>query len=91
MIEAVVPRGQLREAVEVVTDMVPPPAADDDGGWRAEMASHYPTVSGFVKLLTGVIKFDANPEGERVLAASADRCRFQVAAAVPVQRSMTAA
>jgi TnpA family transposase len=92
MIEAVVPRGQLREAVEVVTDMVPPPDADDDGGWRAEMAGHYPTVSGFVKLLTGVIEFDANPEGERVLtamkalpAALAHRPRNHSASLLPVR------
>jgi TnpA family transposase len=69
MIEARIPRAQLRDAVEVVTEMVAPPEADDDGGWRAEMASRYPTVSGFVKVLTEAIAFEANPEGRRVLAA----------------------
>ncbi|MFI7136004.1 hypothetical protein ACIBQ1_60895 [Nonomuraea sp. NPDC050153] len=33
------------------------------------MASEYATVSGFVKLLTAVIAFEANAEGARVLAA----------------------
>ncbi|GAA3466235.1 hypothetical protein GCM10018965_007870 [Nonomuraea roseola] len=69
MIEARIPRAQLRDAVETVTSMVAPPEAGDDGGWRAEMASRYPTVSGFVKVLTEAIAFEASPEGRRVLAA----------------------
>ncbi|SFK72820.1 hypothetical protein SAMN05216275_13366 [Streptosporangium canum] len=69
MIEARIPRRELREAVETVNELVPPPGADDDGGWRAEMASRYPTVSGFVKVLTEVIEFGANLEGEKILAA----------------------
>jgi hypothetical protein len=52
-----------------VTGAVPPPDADDDGGWRAEMASHYPTVSGLVKTLTSAIEFDANTEGQAALTA----------------------
>ncbi|MEV1005499.1 Tn3 family transposase [Nonomuraea sp. NPDC050202] len=69
MIDAVVPRAQLRSAVATVIGLVPPPDAEDDGGWRAEMARKYATVSGFVKLLTPVIAFEANAEGARVLAA----------------------
>src|SRR5207245_1025562 len=37
----------------VVTDMVPPPDADDDGQMRALLAARIATVSGFVKILTG--------------------------------------
>ncbi|MER5322936.1 Tn3 family transposase [Streptosporangium roseum] len=69
MIDAVVPRAQLRSAVATVTGLVPPPDAEDDGGWRAAMANKYAIVSGFVKLLTAVIAFEANAEGRRVLAA----------------------
>ena len=70
-IEAVVPRADLRAAVATVTGMVAPPDAEDDGGWRAEMATKYQVVSGMVKMLTEVIEFGANAEGERVLAAMA--------------------
>ncbi|MFI7136005.1 hypothetical protein ACIBQ1_60900 [Nonomuraea sp. NPDC050153] len=38
MIDAVVPHAQLRSAVATVTGLVPPPDAEDDGGWRAAMA-----------------------------------------------------
>jgi TnpA family transposase len=69
MIDAIVARPELRAAVAEVTGTVPPPDADDDGGWRAEMAAHYPTVSGLVKTLTSAIEFGANTEGRAVLAA----------------------
>ncbi|MFF5211064.1 DUF4158 domain-containing protein [Streptosporangium sp. NPDC000396] len=46
MIEARIPRRELRDAVETVHELVPPPDTDDDGGWWAEMASRYATVSG---------------------------------------------
>jgi len=69
MIDAIVPRRELQSAVATVTGMVPPPDAEDDGGWRAEMANRYPTVSVFIKLLTTVIEFGANTEGATVLAA----------------------
>jgi TnpA family transposase len=67
--EAIVARSELRAAVAMVTGAVPPPDADDDGGWHAEMASRFARVAGFVKLLTPVIEFGANAEGESVLAA----------------------
>jgi hypothetical protein len=69
MIDAMVARPELRAALAEVTGAVPPPDADDDGGWRQEMASRYPTVAGLVKTLTSVITFGANAEGQRVLAA----------------------
>jgi hypothetical protein len=34
-IEAIVPRRQLRESLDAVSDMVPPPGADDDAEMRA--------------------------------------------------------
>ncbi|MGH3550297.1 MAG: DUF4158 domain-containing protein [Pseudonocardiaceae bacterium] len=69
MIDALVARPELRAALAEVTGTVPPPDADDDGGWRAEMASRYPTVAGLVKTLTSVITFGANAAGAAVLAA----------------------
>ncbi|MGH3722370.1 MAG: Tn3 family transposase [Pseudonocardiaceae bacterium] len=69
MIDALVARPELRAALAEVTGTVPPPDAEDDGGWRAEMASRYPTVAGLVKTLTSVITFGANTEGAAVLEA----------------------
>jgi hypothetical protein len=70
-IEAVLPRAaaELRAAVAVVTDLVPPPDADLDGAMRAELATRIATVSGFLKLLTEVISFGANAEAAPVLQA----------------------
>ncbi|MGH3852285.1 MAG: hypothetical protein ACRDR6_02060 [Pseudonocardiaceae bacterium] len=65
MIDALVARPELRAALAEVTGTVPPPDADDDGRWRAEMASRYPTVAGLVKTLTSVITFGANTRVQR--------------------------
>ena len=46
-IEAMISRRELRDAVGVVTEMVPPPDADDDGQMRALLAARIATVSGF--------------------------------------------
>ncbi len=69
MIDAVVTRRDLHAAVAEVTGAVPPPDTDDDGGWRAEMATRYPTVAGLVKTLTSAIEFGANTEGQAMLEA----------------------
>ena len=69
MIDAIVARPDLHAAVAEVTGTVPPPDADDDGGWRQEMATHFPTVSGLVKTLTSAIEFEANTEGQPALTA----------------------
>ncbi len=75
-IEAVISRRELRDAVGVVTDMVPPPDADDDGQMRALLAARIATVSGFVKILTEVIVFGAISDGMQVLAAMKDLPRL---------------
>jgi hypothetical protein len=75
-IEAVISRRELRAAVEAVTDMVPPPDADDDGQMRALLAARIATVSGFVKILTEVIAFGATADGMQVLAAMKDLPRL---------------
>jgi hypothetical protein len=62
--------------VEVVTDIEPPPDADDDGQMRALLAARIATVSGFVKILTEVIAFGATAEGMQVLAAMKDLPRL---------------
>lgn len=69
MIDAIVARPDLHDAVAEVTGTVPPPDADDDGGWRQEMATHFLTVSGLVKTLTSAIEFEANTEGQPALTA----------------------
>ncbi|MBB5782339.1 hypothetical protein [Nonomuraea jabiensis] len=61
-IDAIVPRRELWEAVAAVTGMVPPPGADADGEMRALPASRIATVSRFLKMLTTVIEFVANPK-----------------------------
>jgi TnpA family transposase len=68
-IEAIMPRSELRAAVATVTELVPPPGADEDAGWRAELAGRIATVSGFCKRLPEVIEFGANTEGGPVLTA----------------------
>jgi hypothetical protein len=69
MIDAIAARPDLHAAVAEVTGTVPPPDADDDEGWRQEMATHFPTVSGLVKTLTSPIEFEANTEGQPALTA----------------------
>ena len=68
-IEAVVSRAELRVALGLVTESVPPPDAEDPDDWRAQLLSRYPTVLGFLKLLPGVISFGATAEGAPVLTA----------------------
>ena len=68
-IEAVVSRADLRAALTLVSETVPPPGAEDPDDWRAELLGRYPTVSGFLKLLPSVISFGATAEGAPVLAA----------------------
>jgi hypothetical protein len=68
-IEAVVSRGELRAALALVSESVPPPDAEDPDDWRAGLPGRYQTVSGFLKLLPSVISFGATAEGAPVLAA----------------------
>ena len=68
-IEAVISRADLRSALAVVSETVPPPGAEDPDDWRAELLSRYQTVIGFLKVLPAVISFGATAEGAPVLAA----------------------
>jgi Domain of unknown function (DUF4158)/Tn3 transposase DDE domain len=43
-IEAVISRADLRSALAVVSETVPPPGAEDPDGWRAGLLSRYQTV-----------------------------------------------
>ena len=67
-IEAIVPRRQLRESVDAVSDMVPP-GADDDVEMRARLTERIAMVTPFLKILTEVVEFGCTPEGEAALAA----------------------
>ncbi len=51
-IEDVVSRDQLRAALAVVSEDVPPADADAGDDWRSELVKRFPTVSGFLKVLT---------------------------------------
>ena len=68
-IEAVISRADLRSALAVVSETVPPPGAEDPDDWRAGLLSRYQTVIGFLKVLPAVISFGATAEGAPVLAA----------------------
>jgi hypothetical protein len=68
-IEAVVSRAELRAALVLVNESVPPADAAGPDDWRSELLGRYPTVSGFLKLLPNVISFGANAEGAPVLEA----------------------
>jgi TnpA family transposase len=68
-IEAVVSRADLRAALVLVNENVPPADAADPDDWRKELLGRYTTVSGFLKVLPKVIEFGANAEGAAVLAA----------------------
>lgn len=66
-IEQVVPRWQLRAAVETVQELVPFDDEDDEGEIRKRLAERIRLVSGFLRELTEVIEFGATPEGAPVL------------------------
>ena len=68
-IEAIVSRAELRAALVLVTENVPPADADDPDDWRSQLQGRYTTVSGFLKVLPDVICFGANAEGLPVLEA----------------------
>ena len=68
-IEAVVSRADLRAALTVVSETVPPPGAEDPDDWRTGLLGRYQTVAGFLKMLPSVISFGATAEGAPVLAA----------------------
>lgn len=69
LIEAVASRAELRAAVAVISDIVPPPDGDGEGTARALLVTRIAMVSGFLKTLTGVIDFAASAEAAPVLAA----------------------
>lgn len=68
-LETVISRADLRAALVLVNENVPPADAADPDDWRTELVGRYTTVSGFLKLLPEVISFGANAEGTSVLEA----------------------
>jgi len=68
-IEAVVSRAELRAALVLVNENVPPADAVDPDDWRTQLHGRYAMVPGFLKLLPNVISFGANAEGLPVLRA----------------------
>ena len=67
-IEQVVPRGELRAAVNTVQELVPSDDEDDEGEIRKRLSERIRLVSAFLRELTEVIEFGASPEGAPVLA-----------------------
>jgi hypothetical protein len=74
-IEAVVSRTELRAALVLVTETVPPGDAADPDDWRAELLGRYATVSGFLKLLPNVISFGGERRGRAGSGGDADAAR----------------
>ena len=68
-IEVIVSRAELRTALALVTEIVPPAGDPDPDDWRAALPARYSSVAGFLKMLPAVIDFGANAEGAAVLAA----------------------
>ncbi len=66
---AVGSRARLAAAVAGVQEMIPPPAADTQGQWRAQVVERFATVRPFVRLLCEVIEFGATVDAAPVLAA----------------------
>lgn len=76
-IEVLTPRRELHAAMQTVEDLVPhAEAADPDTHTRALLAARIATVSGFVKILTHQVAFDADAEATRVLEAMRDLPRL---------------
>ncbi|GAA0382808.1 Tn3 family transposase [Micromonospora fiedleri] len=69
---AVGSRARLAAAVAGVQEMIPPPAADVHGQWRAQVVERFATVRPFVRLLCEVIEFGATVDAASVLAAMRD-------------------
>ncbi len=88
-IEAVVPRSELAEALVAVVELAGPLDSDTDEAWRAELVKRFATARPFLPLLCEVIRFDAAPDGQQVLAALQDLLGCGAAAATrsPVARS----
>ncbi len=68
-IDAVVPRSDLRAAVDNLTATLPPPDADPAGEWRAGLIERYAAVRSFVPQLCRTIEFGATAEAVGVLDA----------------------
>ena len=58
-------RADLRAALTIVSETVPPPGAEDPDDWQAELLGRYQTVAGFLKLLPSVISFGRPPRARR--------------------------
>jgi TnpA family transposase len=69
-IESVVgPRAKIQAAVVGVSQMLPPPQADPDGQWRAQVVERFASVKPFLRMLCEVIEFGATTDAQPVLAA----------------------
>jgi hypothetical protein len=67
-IDAVVPREELRAALQTVSEIVAHVDEDDEGETRARLAERIRLVNGFLRELCKVIEFGAGAGGAAVLA-----------------------
>lgn len=58
-IDDVVPRSELRAALDSIASLTPAPQADPGGEWRGLLLERYTVVRKFVPLLVGTIEFGA--------------------------------
>jgi hypothetical protein len=87
-IEAAVSRPELRAALVLVNDNVPPADAADLDDWRAELVGRYTTVSGFLKMLPRSFSLGRTPRAPRCWPRCG-RCRecWPTGAGCPPPRS----
>jgi hypothetical protein len=71
-IDDVVPRSELRAALESIAALTPAPQADPGGEWRGLLVDRYAVVRKFVPLLVATIDFGASAEAAPVLDALRD-------------------
>ena len=70
LIEQVVTRQELIEAMADLAEVLPPPAdGDADTQWRAQLMERYATVRPFMALLGDVVPWGATEAGSPVIAA----------------------
>ncbi len=68
-IDDIVPRSELRAALESIAALTPAAQADAGGEWRAMLVARYAVVRKFVPLLVRTIDFGASAEAAPVLDA----------------------
>jgi hypothetical protein len=88
-IDDVVPRSELRAALESIAALTPAPQADPGGEWRGLLVDRCTVVRKFVPLLVGTTDFGSTAEAASVLDALPDLPVLMDARATAASRSDT--